>query len=479
MMRTPRWWFGPCPRPVLPLVCAALLLAFSPPARAAAAEWKERTTRYTVILHQPEHANTAEQLAGLVDPIAEQMAALHNYSLRQPLTIRLFATTDAYAQSSDLARTPYGQIAQASAQSQELAIAEPRLRNLTPEQLRNLFRRGLSQLMLSELTGGRMPIGLLQGAAQYSEAPTPEVEVNARALDKARRDRMLLSWADLNAPDRFAAQSEVAAAEGYAAVAFLIDRYGLAAWQRFIAAARTAPNGLAALEQAYGKPLATLESEWQAYLPEYFGGSYRINYFARYELGVARGHLQAGRYHEARDELEAIARFIAGAGRTAKEAELRDLAGQVTQGLEADLLLAQGQAQMASFQYAAARDTFLQAKTRFETIGAAAKAEETATALAAAESGLTAIDQLEQSKRLLSELKYPEARAAAMAAIKTFASLSDEERYRQTYQIIQELDATLIRIAYVLGGLALANVVWAAWRLTAQARRRAIPGVLQ
>lgn len=479
MMTAPRCWFGLGPRLLLPLLCAMLLLPLCPPADAWAAEWKERPTRYTVFFHQPEHANTVEQLAGLVDPIAEQMAALHDYTLRQPLTIRLYGTTDAYAQSSDLARTPYGQIAQASPKTRELAIAEPRLRNLTPEQLRNLFRRGLSQLMLAELTQGRMPVGLLQGAAQYSEAPTPEVEVNARALDKARRDRVMLSWADLAAPERFAAQSEVAAAEGYAIVAFLLDRYGLAAWQRFIAATRTAPDGLTALAQAYGKPLATLESEWQTYLPEYFGGSYRINYFARYDLNLARSHLQAGRYHEARDEVETIARFITGAGRAAKEAELRDLARQVAQGLEADLLLAQGQAQMASFQYATARDTFLQAKARYEAISALTKMEEAATALAAAEAGLAAIDQLEQSKRLLSEMKYGEAREAALAAIKVFASLSDEERYRQSYVIIQELDANLTRIAYVLAALALANVGWAAWRLTAQARRRAIPGVLQ
>jgi hypothetical protein len=174
--------------------------------------------------------------------------ALHEYTPRRPFTIRLYASLEAYGESSALARTSYGQIAQATTQNQEQAIAEPRLRNLTPEQIRNLFRRGVSQLMLAELTSGRMPAGLLQGAAQYSELPTPEVEVNARALDKARLNRALLSWADLNLPDRFVAQSEVAAAQGYSVVAFLHDRYGLAAWQRFIAATRDAGR-LAALAQ--------------------------------------------------------------------------------------------------------------------------------------------------------------------------------------------------------------------------------------
>jgi hypothetical protein len=469
----------PTHRLLLALLGVALVVAAARPPTVAAADWKERATRYVVILHQQDQANIADQLAGVADPIVEQLAALHDYTVSRPFTVRLYGAADAYAQSSDLARTPFGQIAQANLKDKELAIAGPRLANLSPEQHRNLFRRGLSELMLDDITRGRMPIGLLHGVAQYSESPTPEVEVGARALDKARRDRAMLSWADLNAPDRFAAQSEIAAAESYSIVAFLLDRYGLAPWQRFIAATRAAPDGMRALEQGYGKPAATLESEWQAYLPEYFGGSYRINYFARYDLGVVREHLQGGRYLEARDELEALARWVAGAGRAAKETDLREMAKQVAQGMEAEALLSQGRTQMASFQYAPARDVFQQSKQRFEAIGAATKVEEVNTALASAESGVAAVDQLEQSKRLLTELKYPEAREAAMAAIRVFAGLSDEERYRQSYLIIQELDGNLTRIAYLLGALALGNVVWAAWRLTAQARRRALPGVLQ
>jgi hypothetical protein len=461
------------------LLCAALALALAPAAGVGAAEWRERTTRYAVVFHQPEHANTAEQLATMIDPIVEQMAALHDYTPRRPFAVRLFGSADLYGQTSELARTPYGQIAQASGQSQELAVAEAKLRNLTPEQIRNLFRRGLTQLMLDDSARGRLPIGLLQGVAQYSETPTPEVEVNARALDKARRDRAMLSWADLNTPERFAAQSEAAAAQGYSVVAFLLDRYGLAPWQRFLVAARTAPDYAAALAQGYGKPAATLEQEWQDYLPEYFGGSYQINYFARFDLNVARAHLQAGRYLEAHDELAAVAKFMAGAGRATKEAELRDLAKQVALGIEADQLLAEGHAQMAGFQYATAREAFLQAKQRFEAIGGAPKLEEVGNAITAAESGITALGQLEDSKRFLGELKYGEARAAATAAIKVFADLSDEEHYRQSYLIIQELDSNQTRIGYLLGLLALLNVGWAVWRLTAQARRRAIPGVLQ
>ena len=284
------------------------------PAPARAAEWKDRATRYAVVYFQAEQANTAEQLAGMVDPIIEQMAALHDYTARTPLPVRLYNSVEAYAQSSDLARTPYGQVAQADPRARELALAEPRLRNLTPEQIRNLLRRGASQLMLAEQSGGRLPVGLLQGAAQYSEQVSPEVEVGARALDKARRDRAMLSWADLNAPDRFAAQSEVAAAQGYAVVAFLLDRYGLTPWSRFVALNRGAADWTTALAQAYGKPAATLEGEWQAYLAEYFGGSFRLNAFGRYDLAAARAAIQAGRYVEARDEVEALSRFIAEKG---------------------------------------------------------------------------------------------------------------------------------------------------------------------
>lgn len=464
---------------LLPAALGLLLLLMLLPPAVAAAEWKERPARYAVLLHQPESANTAEQLAGMIDPIVEQMAALHDYTLARPFTVRIYSSADAYAQSSDLARTSFGETAQVGGQPRELAISEPRLRNLTPEQIRNVFRRGLSQLILDDLTRGQMPIGLLQGAAQYSEAPSPEVEVGARALDKARRDRLMLSWADLNTPQRFVGQSEVAAAQGYAAVAFLLDRYGLAPWQRYITALRNTTDPAAALTTAYGKPAATLENEWLAYLPEYFGSSFQINYFARYDLGVARGHLQAGRYFEARDELEAMAKFVVGASRAAKEAEIKDLARQVTLGLEGDQFLQQGRSILATFDYAGARDTFTQARQRYETVGAGPKVEEANQALATAESGVTALVRLDDAMRLLAELKYGDAQTAALEASQTFATLGDEARYRQSYLILQELTTTQTRLAYLLGGLALVNVLWAVWRLRGQARRRAIPGVLQ
>jgi hypothetical protein len=460
-------------------IAACLLAALAlVPDGVSAAEWREKAARYAVILHQPEHVNIAEQLAAMVDPVAEQVGALHEVTPRAPVIVRLYPTVEAHAQSSPLARTPYGQIAQAGSNG-ELAIAEPRIRNLSPEQLRNLLRRGLTQILLDQSTQGRLPVGFLQGVSQYSERPTPEVEVGARALDRARRERGLLPWADLASMDRFAAQSETAAAQGYAIVAFLLDRYGLAAWQRFVAATRTTPDASAALALAYGKPAATLESEWEAYLPEYFGGSYHLNYFARYDLSVAREHLLAGRYQEARDELEALARFIAGAGRNAKETELRDTARLVAQGMEGEVLLGQGQTQLASYQYEAARSSFLEAQQRFQAVGVGTKLEEVNQALASADAGIAAVGQLATSRQLISELKYPEARGAAMDAIRAFASLGDEEHYRQSYLIIQELDGNVTRVAYVLGLLALASAGWAGWRLAARSRHPALPGVLQ
>ncbi len=461
------------------LLVPVLMLFLLPPPAAGAVEWKERTTRYVVLYHPPELSNTAEQLAAMIDPVFEQVAAVHDFTPRRPIAVRLHANVDAYAQTSDLARTPYGEVAQASLQMGELVLSEPRLRNLTPEQIRNYFRRGLSQLMLDDLARGRLPIGFLNGAAQYSENYTPEVEVAARAVDRARRERLLLSWADLNTPERFAAQSEVAAAQSYAVVAFLLDRYGLNTWQRFLAASRSGPDVGAALTQAYGKPMEALESEWQAYLPEYLGGSYRINYFNRYDLNAARTHLLNGRYHEARDELETLARFVGGAGRTAKENEIREVARQVEAGLEGESFLIQGRMQMASFEYTTARETFQQARARFESIGASTKVNEADQAIAGAESGVSALVQLTDAQRLLADLKYGEARTAALAASQAFATLGDEEHYRQSYAILQSLNTTQTYIAIGLAVLGLLNVLWAFGRLRGYARRQALPGVLR
>ena len=116
----------------------------------------------------------------MIDPIVEQMAALHDYA-PLPFAVRLFSSADLYGQTSDLARTPYGQAAQASGQTQELALSEPRLRNLDPRadlQLIPPWSDPVDDRLLGAWPG---PVGLLQGVAQYSEMPTPEIEVNARA----------------------------------------------------------------------------------------------------------------------------------------------------------------------------------------------------------------------------------------------------------------------------------------------------------
>jgi hypothetical protein len=259
----------------------------------------------------------------------------------------------------------------------------------------------------------------------------------------------------------------------------LLERYGLAGWQRLIANVRTSPDYQTALVQAYGKPMSSLETEWQDYLPEYFGGSYNINHFARYDLGIARGHVQGGRYVEARDELQGVVKFLTNAGRTAKEGELRDFAKQIDLGLEGDNLVLQGQAQMAAFQYADAHATFGQARQRYEAIGGAAKVLEADQLIQTATSGVTALTQLEDAKRLLADLKYAEARTAAVEASKAFAALGDEEHYRQSWLILQDLNTTQTRLAYLLATLGILLVLWAFWRLRSHAQRRSIPGVLQ
>jgi hypothetical protein len=464
---------------IVTVFASLVLLPLTAPVAAQTVESRQRTTQLAVITFSPDLANTAEQLAALVDPVAEQVGAVHDYKPARPYAIRLYNNTNAYDQAYELARTPYGQIAVANPRTGELMVAEPRLRNQTPEQVRNLLRRGLSQLLLHEVTGGRLPIGILQGAAQYAEHSGPEVEVGARLLDRARREQTAPGWADLNRPEVFQERSEVAAAQGYAVVAFLLDRYGLAAWQRYLAAVRTTPDMAAAMQQAYGKPMATLETEWQGYLPEYFGGSFAINYFARYDLGAVRTHMAAGRYVEARDEVEVVARFINGAGRAAKEAELREFVRQINLGLEGEQALGQGHQIMATFDYAGARDAYQRARERFDSLGATPRVTQADEAIARATAGVAALEHLAAAQRMMAELNYGDARTAAEEGSRVFAELGDEQHYRQAYQILVELNRTQTIIAYVLATIGVANVLWAFWRLGTRTRRRAVPGVLR
>jgi hypothetical protein len=68
---------------------------------------------------------------------------------------------------------------------------------------------------------------------------------------------------------------------------------------------------------------------------------------------------------------------------------------------------------------------------------------------------------------------------AALAASQAFATLGDEEHYRQSYAILQSLNTTQTYLAIGLAALGLLNVLWAFGRLRSYARRQALPGVLR
>ena len=238
----------------------------------------------------------------------------------------------------------------------------------------------------------------------------------------------------MNTPCDSPPPQEVAAAPGYSVFYFLLDKYSLAAWQRFLIAARKArPTTARRWRRATASP-PPRSTNRQDYLPEYFGGSFP-NQLLRPDGMAPWPSPDSGLLGGARTRSRRWPSWCP-APVAAKETELRDLARQVSAGLEGEQLLLQGQAQMKGFH----TPSRARAKQRYEAIGGPAAARRSHHGDTPRPSpALLPSHSSRRASGSLAELKCSEARAAASEAIKVFAELSDEEHYRQSSFIIQEL----------------------------------------
>jgi hypothetical protein len=82
-------------------------------------------------------------------------------------------------------------------------------------------------------------------------------------------------------------------------VSFLIDRYTLPLFLEFIKASAQETGYRNALAAVYEKSADDLETEWLAYLPEYFEGRWKINAVYAYDLGRVTTLVENGAYTDA------------------------------------------------------------------------------------------------------------------------------------------------------------------------------------
>jgi hypothetical protein len=453
---------------------ALLLLALlcwqpAPPAQAQQGgaipddAWLRRDTTYFTIFYTADGAEALERYASVVDGLYEYVTAAFDHGPTPPVPLRLYPTTRAYASANPIARYVEGVVAHADTLAGEIGIAVERVDRAGAQTLRDTVRHELMHLVLTELSGDRLPIGFQEGLAQYAEKEASDRRRLAESLRTAERQGQLLSWEALNEQPRFLRRMNVAYPEALSVVTYLIDRHGLGPFKRFLRElAREEQPYQQALETAYAQTAEALEADWRDYLPSYYSGRWENNLLRTLDLADAKARFAAGEYAEARPLFEQAQRLHLDLDQATRAAEADTYLGRIALAQDAAELAERGRAQLAQRDYDGARALLGAAEQRYAEVGDARWRPALADPLAHAERGAAAGDQLAAAQALVANWRYPEGRDRSAEAAALFQAIGDSEGAQRAHALSAEADSRQSRLALVLlggGTLALVGLV--------------------
>ena len=259
-------------------IALLVLLLFAPAgAHAQPSDWRERRTERFAILYVDGDAATAEQYAGFVDAVYDEISAVFGHQTAVPVTLRLYPTLERYQQINPLARSLTGVVAHADFQLHEVVVILSQTARQTPEEVQNNVRHELTHIVIAELSGNRLNVGFQEGIAQYVERPAPELEQRIRLLQRAYDQQILMPWSDLDDRETVYGAPEVGYPESMSVVAFLVEKYSFAKLREFLTIAARSSGYRSALERTYGVAPDELERQWRDWLPSYLAGGYKRN----------------------------------------------------------------------------------------------------------------------------------------------------------------------------------------------------------
>lgn len=440
---------------ILLLVLFAYVLPNPASVQAQESEWKEQRTQRFAILYIGGYEDTAQQYAGFVDSIYDEMAALFGHRTATPIKLRLYPTIERYQQVNPLARSMPGIVAHADARRREVAVILAQTSAQTDVEIQNNIRHELAHIIASELSGDRLAIGFQEGLAQYVELPARELEVRIEYLRASVRQGRLMPWSALMDRELMYANPDVSYPQSLSVVAFLIERYSFAAMRDFITVNATSTGYRDALESAFEATPDELESEWFAWLPSYLEGGYRRNALTAYDLSRAENLLRMGRYADAKTELEDAIAWLRTTTQTDVLAEARKLLERSQEGQKAEELANQARNALEQADYALAAQLVNQARQHYAEIGDTRQEAVLRVYAERAERGMNAVATLDQAQALMSALRYPQAREVADRAVAEFMSLGDQMRMSQALELRSFLDQrqTLLGMLLLIFGL--------------------------
>ncbi len=297
-----------------------------------------------------------------------RFAALFETTLPLPISIRVYPTENHYYCLN--AGPPEIQVGSMHSHigAREIAfIAENILRNFQGwvVNYQEMFRYEQALLFAEQVSAGQLPPGLLAAIGRYAQNPL--MTLAPLSLTLSDGDSRAYPWSELW--DSLGPQGDLGRRlHALSTVAFLLDEYG---WPRFLQFLQDLPSSggyRALLTQVYGQDFSALERAWQAYVPGYFSGRWRVNLIYNYDLAPYSEQIAAGNYAEAAKGLQEVIAFLEKINAGAKLRQARGLLSQAAFGGEANDLVIEARKALAEGEYERSIDLLDQAQHNYSLI---------------------------------------------------------------------------------------------------------------
>lgn len=471
------------------LVALVVLAGQSAPVSASERPPAERRTGPLVVRYVGDDEAELAWYAAAVEQAYQEVQDVFGIALREAGTsprgevvVTLYGDDAAYGAANPVAARAEGVLGHASPSQGQVGIAVARLRDKSEGFRRDAVRHELTHVVLGDLSDQRLPIGLHEGIAQYVERDLSQRRRFADVLRRGRDAGQLLSLVDLNRQRPFLGRVELAYPQSYSVVVFLAERYGFGAVLGLVAATRTAGTLDEAVGQVFGRSVAELEAEWQAFLPGFLEQGWARNDLDLWDLAEPRRLLGEGQYADARDAFERAARLFASVGRPDREEQARAGQRQAAAGVEAAELSHAGVAALAAYEYDRAADLLKQAEHRWQEAGDDRRSSLAGAGALQAQDGQTAVARLVEARQELEGWRFQQADDLAYEAGVVLAELGDAARTEEARQVMTEARQLRVRLGMVAaGGGALGvgalGVVWLVGRRRRPEATPVRPGV--
>ncbi len=442
--------------------------AQEPAGRSDLIDWQElKTEKFTIVYADRVVVSgidvdcvcgikQAEFYAEFIDHVYEDLVVVFGTELGSAVNLRLFPTEESYYQVNPLAERLTGVIAHALNSREEIAIALPRTVPLTNEELVNNIRHEMAHLFASLLSDGKLTAGFQEGVAQYLEKPTDAAGQEPALLRQASEQGRLLTWAELDQAQRVYSDPQVAYPQSLSIVSFLMDRYGLITFAKFLEATATEPGYRSALEVAYSKSADELEVEWLAYLPEYFDGRWQINAIYAFDLSDVTQLVDKAAYSAAEAQLTEIITLLEATDQVETLAQAEALLVRAHQGRTAGAMADEARSALQFGNYPLAIERGNAALTAYEALNYRERIPEIQNYIYRAEIGLQALNQLDEGERLLTSLRFFESETEireATAVLQTLGNQPAAQRGETLLVESAEQQKLLVYIVLAVAGL--------------------------